>query len=669
MINVDAARNQRAINPNIYGVNAAGTADLKDLHVSFNRAGGNLYSRYNWQIDASNHGSDFFFESLSDGSGTPAESSDQFLAGTKLAGAEPTVTIPTIGWVAKLGLNRSPLASFSVTKYGLQQKVDPNFPDAGNGVRPDGTLITNNDANDANVQSNVAFQSSWVQHIVNRFGQADQGGIRYYTLDNEPGIWHDTHRDVHPIGARLEEVRDYLVDYAAMIKSADPGAKILGPEEWGYLGYLYSGFDKQFGEAYGFDDPPDRRQHGNTDQIPYLLDQMNKNEQLTGKRLLDYLTVHYYPQGEYRINEVGDLELVRDETSNDVSRETQLLRNRSTRSLWDPEYVDVSYIGLTLNDNKVQLIPRLKRWVNTFYAGSLIGVSEYDWGAPFHMNGATAQADVLGIFGREGLDLANRYSLEGPLGLGGPVAGTPVYNAFKMYRNYDGRFSTFGDLSVDTSVPNWDELAAFSAVRSSDGALTVMVVDKSLVDPGDPEATDEVTVNLSNFADSSVVQFYLLSAPDPTDLSKSLIRPLADGAVTGSSFTVSVPRQSVLLAIVPAVGARARPWRPDSSGRHAVADEWWVGVSPASVLTSSNRETRSPTAKGAEVPGGGFDGEGFADLTARERETSPWWANPSTGAAFTTARRVTRSRDITWRNAEVGGLDGDGQGDITRSWA
>ena len=83
----------------------------------------------------------------------------------------------------------------------------------------------------------------------------------------------------------------------------------------------------------------------------------------------------------------------------------QLRRNRSTRSLWDPNYVDETWIN-----DKVQLIPRLQNWVNTYYPGTPIGITEYNWGAENHINGATTQADIFGIFGREGLDMAARWT-------------------------------------------------------------------------------------------------------------------------------------------------------------------------------------------------------------------------------------------------------------------
>src|SRR5262249_41472432 len=153
------------------------------------------------------------------------------------------------------------------------------------------------------------------------------------------------------------------------------------------------------------------------------------------------------------------------EFSDDVSTSMQLLRNRSTRQLWDPSYTSESWIG-----DKVQLIPRMRQWVSTYYPGTHVGLTEYNWGAESHMNGATTQADILGILGREGADLATRWTTPDP--------GSPVFKAMQMYRNYDGAHSTFGDVSVAASGPNPDNVAAFAAIRSSDGALTIMIINK-----------------------------------------------------------------------------------------------------------------------------------------------------------------------------------------------
>ena len=71
-----------------------------------------------------------------------------------------------------------------------------------------GQHVTGNDPNDANVPSNSTFQQRWVQHLVGRWGTNANGGLRYYILDNEPSLWHGTHRDVRPTGpsARMRSI-------------------------------------------------------------------------------------------------------------------------------------------------------------------------------------------------------------------------------------------------------------------------------------------------------------------------------------------------------------------------------------------------------------------------------------------------------------------------------
>ncbi|MCM3881571.1 MAG: hypothetical protein ND807_15795 [Vicinamibacterales bacterium] len=511
-INVDTAVGRHAINPNVYGVAHATTAQLNDLNTPLNRNGGNNTTRYNWQLNADNRGNDWYFQSIGDSSATAGERGDTFIANARSAGAQPMLTIPLVDWVAKVGPNRGKLAGFSIAKYGAQTGNDWQwFPDAGNGVRTNGQFVAGNDPNDANVPSTSLFQQGWVQHLVARWGTQASGGLRYYILDNEPSIWHSTHRDVHPTGATMDEVRNKMVEYAGRIKAIDPSASVVGPEEWGWSGYLFSGFDQQYGGANGWGNLPDRNNHGGADYLPWLLTALRQASTTAGTRLLDIFTVHYYPQGG--------------EFSDDVSSAMQLRRNRSTRSLWDPGYVDESWIG-----DRVQLVRRLKNWVNTYYPGTQTGVTEYNWGAENHINGATAQADIFGIFGREGLDMAARWTT--------PATGTPTYKAMKLYRNYDGSKSTFGETSIAATTPNPDNVSAFAAQRSLDGAVTVMIVCKYL------SANTTAVINIANLQSGAAAQVWQLTAANS-------ITRLADVSVSGGGMTLSLPPQSVTLLVVP----------------------------------------------------------------------------------------------------------------------
>jgi hypothetical protein len=522
-ITVDAQLNRHPISPLIYGVAFASSNQLADGNFTMNRSGGNAETRYNWQLNAHNHGADWYFESIDDGSATPAETADDFVANSKNGGAQPMLTIPMIGWPPKLGASRGKLASYSIKKYGPQTGNDASWmPDAGNGISSTNgnKPITWNNPNDASFPTNSAFQQAFIQHLTNRWNGSANGGVAYYLMDNEHSIWFSTHQDVHPVGPTMQEIRDKFFDYAGVVKALDSNALVLAPEEWGWSGYFYSGYDQQNAGYH------DRGTNGGWDYCPWLLNQFHQRATNTNQRLLDYFTLHCYPQGG--------------EGGSDVSTSTQLLRNRSTRQLWDTNYVDASWIGSQPANNILMLIPRMKGWVNSYYPGTKIGITEYNWGAEGYINGATAQADILGIFGREGLDLATRWTA---------VATTNiVHQAMKMYRNYDGNKSTFGDTSVAATGPNPDNVSTFAAVRSSDGALTVMVINKQIT----ASATASITIN--NFLASGTAQVWQLT-------SANAITRLNDLSFAGSGFTNTVPAQSITLFVLPAamVGPASSP--------------------------------------------------------------------------------------------------------------
>src|SRR5258706_10964111 len=255
-ITIDLAVNVHPISPLIYGLAFATSNQLIDLNVPLNRSAGNSETRYNWQLNAHNRAADWYFESLADSSATPGAAADDFMADTRNAGAQAMLTVPMIGWLPKLGPSRTRLSSYSIAKYGAQQDSDWQwFADAGNGVRTNGTLITTNTPDDANMLTDSAFQQLWVQHLTNRWGMATNGGPRYYIMDNEHTLWFSTHRDVHPIGTTMLEMRDNFFDYAAKVKAIDPAALVAGMEEWGWSGYLYSSFDQQWSGAHNDYDP------------------------------------------------------------------------------------------------------------------------------------------------------------------------------------------------------------------------------------------------------------------------------------------------------------------------------------------------------------------------------------------------------------------------------
>jgi len=516
---VDATAARKPISPLIYGINGYGLAGgdaayLKSLGVPLRRWGGNNVTRYNWQLDAGNTANDWYFENtrLSDAASPPNDSgANRFIAQNRLSGVDTVLTVPMIGYVAKNGDLST--CGFSVTKYGAQQAADPWRPNCGNGVKPNGSLVTGNNPADTSVAVGPSFTQNWVAYLINRYGKAGSGGVRYYNLDNEPDIWWDTHRDVAPVGLKYDQLRDRTYQYAAAVKAADPAAQTLGPVVDGWTYYWNSPYD---GQRQDWTTPDDRNAHGGTPLVPWYLQQMKSYELAHGKRILDFLDLHYYPaQAGVALSAAGDAT-------------TQALRLNSTRSLWDPTYVDESWIANAGPDGGiVKLIPRMRDWVGSNYPGTKLAVTEYNWGAPEHINGALAQADVLGIFGREGLDLATLWSP--------PQATQPAAFAFRLYRNYDGAGAKFGETSVSATSNAQDKLAVYAAEETATGALTLVVVNKTAAALSAPLA-------LSHYAPAGVLQGWRYSAAQ-----LGSIVHLPNQAFGGTQFTASYPANSITL--------------------------------------------------------------------------------------------------------------------------
>jgi len=525
-LSVNVSADRHAISPYIYGMNFADEDLAEELQLPVRRWGGNSTTRYNWEINVHNTGADWYFENIPRAAN---ESADAFVAQDRRTGSKTLMTIPLIGWTPNRRVGGHPFdCGFKVSKYGAQvpdperswmAAVDPWDTDCGSGFRagdPVAIPITGNDPHDTSMAITTTFVTTWINHLVAEFGTAANGGVQFYNLDNEPMLWSSTHRDVHPAETTAVELRDKTYGYAAALKAADPSAQTLGPVTWGWCAYFCSDAGNCCSPNAASTDP-DRGRF-----TEWYLEQMQAYETAHGVRLLDYLDVHYYPAASgVALSEAGDAA-------------TQARRLRSTRSLWDPTYHDESWIEDT-TDEPLQMIRRMKQWVAENYPGTQTAITEYNWGAPEHINGALAQADVLGLFGREGLDLA---TLWGP-----PTADQPGAYAFRMYRNYDGNGAQFGDVSVQAASADQEKLAIYAAQRSSDSALTLMVINKT----AQPLVS---TLTITGFHPVLAVATYRYSAdnlsaivqyPNQTLLLGDFIRSYPANSITLFVVTPGVP--------------------------------------------------------------------------------------------------------------------------------
>ena len=342
--------------------------------------------------------------------------------------------------------------------------------------------------------------------------------MRFYNLDNEPMLWNSTHRTCIPCRPATTSCATAPSPTPRRSRPPTRGAQTLGPVLWGWTAYFWSALDAAAGGDW-WNHPLDRLAHGNTPFVVWYLQQMKAYEEQHRCACWITWTCIIYPQGSG----------VFSDAAGDAA--TQALRLRSTRALWDPTYVDESWIA-----EPVYLIPRMRHgWRSTTPARRL-AISEYNWGALGHINGALAQADVLGIFGREGLDLATLWTAARQ-----QPAGSVCLPHVPQLRRRRARLWRDEHLRRQRQP---GQLAIYAAQRASDGALTVMVINKT-------GGSLTSTVSLSGFTPQPAAAVYRYSAAN-----LNAIQHLANQAVSATGFTADFPANSITLLVLPS----ARPF-------------------------------------------------------------------------------------------------------------
>jgi hypothetical protein len=441
---------------------------------------------------------------------------------------------------------------FSVSKYGPQTRTEcadnpgvPGCSNNGNGVcdpsvnttlcggarccnpsspavpgSPGLRYITGNSAADTSVPVDLdAHVGNFVGHLVDRFGAAAAGGVRYYNLDNEPMLWDSTHRDVHPVPPGYDEVWSKGLAAASKIKSRDADAEVLGPETWGWCDLWTSAKDAAAGNCL---DGADRAAHGGFAWPAWYMQLVCANRlpagHLAAGRLpVDWLDIHFYPQGTDVAGLSGD-------PSAEDGAATVAARLRSLKELYDPAWISESWIadGAT---KVVQLIPRMRAWRDTYCPGMKLALTEYRWGKDDTLSSALAQAEALAIFGREGLDMALRWVA--------PESGSLSETAYRLYRNYDGAGSAVTGDSVRATSSDVDGVGSY-AVRAASTRLFVLLFNKDTV-------ARSTTVNVTGGVTSNV---------DLWRLDGAGLAPAGTLASTAAGFTVNLPARSATLARV-----------------------------------------------------------------------------------------------------------------------
>lgn len=343
-------------------------------------------------------------------------------------------------------------------------------------------------------------------------------------MDNEPDIWyapegpwHATHWEVHPYDPCCLEYKNKSVDLSKAVKNVDPNAQMLGPVSYGFGGYL----DFQGASDWG------SQGAGYPWFLSYYLDKMRVASNTAGKRLLDALDVHWYPEAQdgqgHRILE------------NISTNQMYNARMQAPRTLWDDDYVyphmtypdgEVSWLNDSWTAQYLPLIPRLKDDIHNYYSDTNLAITEYAYGPddPCHWSTGIATTDFLGICGKYGVYIATYW--------GGNIW---VDAAIKIYRNYDGAHSTFGDTNVPATMSDKANSSIYASVSDNlPCELHLIVINKNI------DNAISGTFNISSskkYTSGRVWKFDNTSA--------NITETTAIGTITNNSFTYTVPKTSV----------------------------------------------------------------------------------------------------------------------------
>jgi mannan endo-1,4-beta-mannosidase len=518
--NVNTDLNRTPISKYIYGSNWGSGTDY-----TIRRSGGNRLTAYNWENNYSNAGSDYgpyHNDTYMSSSTIPGKAITDFHDQALSQGQASIVTLQMAGYVSADASGNVNIFTESAPSARFKKAV---FAKGAPFCSPPGSPVTS----DANV-----YMDEFVNFLVYKYGHAgDPCGVKFYDLDNEPDLWFDfnstdypnswgTHPEVHwQYKAGCAEYKDKSVTLSKAVKNVDPNAQMLGPVSYGFAGYLnFQGAPdwSSVQGSYGW-------------FLSYYLDKMRVDSNSAGKRLLDALDVHWYPEA-YDLVSGGHRIL------DNISTNTMYnARMQAPRTLWDSSYVgnypngEISWINQWCS-SYLPLIPRLKANIAQYYPDTNLAITEYAYGPDddpthgvySHWSTGIATADVLGIFGKYGVYVATYWG-----------NGTYVDAAIKIYRNYDGAKSKFGDTEVYATDSNKVDSSIYASVFDNNACELHMIVINKNIDNA-ISGTFNIT-SPQKFKSGRVWRFNNSSA--------TISETTAISNITGNSFAYTIPATTV----------------------------------------------------------------------------------------------------------------------------
>jgi fibronectin type 3 domain-containing protein len=502
----------KPISPYIYGINFySGITGAPPL-LTFDRAGGNRWTAYNWETNASNAGSDYLYDNddYLSSSSVPAEAVRTFIAGDQSKGVASLVTFQLEGLVSADESGPVSVANPpDLTRFKMVVDKKTTVSNVPFTITPPTT--------DANV-----YMDEFVWALDQKFlGMGIFGASpthpTFISLDNEPELWNSTHLEVQ--GSTAVTSDSYIsktINLAKALKDQFPNVVLFGPVHYGFQG------------IYNWQGELGATPSGTNWFADKYLEALKTASTTYGKPLVDVYDLHWYVE-EYDSNGTRILDL----TSATLSDAQVQLIVQSPRALWDPTFTDTGnsnpWIYQELGSTPINLLGRLETKINAENPGMKISITEYENGGWNHIAGTIAQADNLGIFGSQGLFAASFW----------PPNGTYSYAlaGFRAYRGFDGANASFGDTSLEASSSNVQNVVVYASTDSTTPGRTVFVAIN--------RSTSAQVTAINGATLSGTAHLYQITAASAQG--QNPVAPVAIGtmAVSGSSMTITLPALSV----------------------------------------------------------------------------------------------------------------------------
>jgi hypothetical protein len=494
---IDSSAARHPISPYVYGSNQVDWGS-RSRGLRLTHSGGNRMTAYNWETNASNAGSDYSHQNDSylGGGETPGQVVRGPAAAAHAAGASIIVTVPIAGYVAA---DKNGGGDVNQTPDYLNRRFNQSRAAKGRGF-----------ANPPDTGDRVVYQDEFVAWLESAlpYARGDASRTIFYSLDNEPDLWSQTHPRIRPNGSvTYAELVERTTEYAAAIKAVAPQALVFGPVSYGWQGFV------------SLQNAPDAGGRDFLDTYPAA---MRAAADRLGRRLAAVLGLHRHPAargGGVRV------------TENNNNPEVAAARVQAPRSLWDPSYVEQSWISQNAGVGAIRLIPRMREKIAARYPGTKLAITEYEFGGGGHVSGGIAQADVLGIFGREELFAATRWEL----------TGQNAYSdaAFAAFCNYDGAGGRFGDTSVSATTTNVNDTSVYASVDAGqDERVVVVAINKAT-------AATTAEVALQHPVELTRGQAFQLTGSSPALARGPELRPSSR-----NTFRLELPASSVTTLVL-----------------------------------------------------------------------------------------------------------------------